>query len=281
VLSQLSDRLNRMGGVISRGTPSGTPSAGPSGLAGATPPTTAPAPEPEPEPEPEPMMKKKRTPRKTPRKTPRHRSVSPEPDWVDALGTLEDPSKTPRAWEAEPVSVGVVRKHYRLRRQGEEAAARARVRRDNELKGKFRRSGARADGAMSSSSDDDEEASKPVVVDDPDITKLYGLAYGAVANDAGARGALVARVDAELRSGGAVLLVAHPDDNDGEAANCRLVLRTLHAACNPTLTDPIPPVPLARADGSVAMRLDPKRRREHAFPLPIPAPEGRGRLSVL
>ncbi|KAH8047071.1 quercetin 2,3-dioxygenase [Aureococcus anophagefferens] len=181
-------------------------------------------------------MMKKRTPRKTPRKTPRHRSVSPEPDWVDALGTLEDPSKTPRAWEAEPVSVGVVRKHYRLRRQGEEAAARARVRRDNELRASFA-GPARADGAMSSSSDDDDdEASKPVVVDDPEITKLYGLAYGAVANDAERR---ASRASAELRSGGPVLLVAHPDDNDGEAANCRLVLRTLHAACNPTLTDPI------------------------------------------
>ena len=289
-LSQLSDRLSRMGQVISRGTPSGTPSAGLGGLTGATPPSTAPVPEvvevespataaAEAE-RPEPKKRAGRTPRRTPRHggtSARGRSVSPEPevDWVDALGRLDDPSKTPRAWEAEPVSVGVVRKQYRLRRKGEEAAIKARLRRNKELGDVYRKRAARGDGG----GDDDDasaapDAAPPVVVDDPDIKRMYGLAYRDIVDGAGTKERLVAQIERELRDGAPVLLVAAPEDNDGEPSSCRLALRTLHAGCNPTLTDPIPPMPLTRADGSVAMKLEPKRQRAREFPLPIPAALG-------
>ena len=64
-----------------------------------------------------------------------------------------------------------------------------------------------------------------------------------------------------------MLLVARPADNDGDASACRLVLRTLHAALNPRLVDPIPPPPVERADGSFAVTLAPEPPRRARTPL--------------
>ena len=57
-----------------------------------------------------------------------------------------------------------------------------------------------------------------------------------------------------------MLLVAHPDDNDGDAASCRSVLRALHHALRPDLREPIPPLPLARPGGAFGMELKPKAK---------------------
>lgn len=69
------------------------------------------------------------------------------------------------------------------------------------------------------------------------------------------------RVDCAVRGGRCVLLVAHPDDNEHESANCRLALRTVHAACHPQLVEQIPPHPQTRADGSITMLIEPIERR--------------------
>ena len=266
-LMDLLSKVKRMESVVSRGTPSGGSAAG---LAGATPPPSAPPPppvpevaEPESEPEGSPVRRAKApSPRKargrrTPRKIP---AAEEDPvEWVDALGKLEDSSKTPRAWaESDPLSVGVVRKHFRLRRKSEEAARLSRTRRNADLKAKY------VTGDVPSDDDDGAAAATgpPAVVDDVDALRIGGLSYAAIVDGAGpARDAAVADAEARLMGGAAVLLVASPDDNDGDASACRLVLRTLHAALNPKLVDPIPPPPVLRADGTFAVRLDAKAPR--------------------
>ena len=49
-------------------------------------------------------------------------------------------------------------------------------------------------------------------------------------------------------------------------ASCRAVLRTLHMALHPKLRDPIPPLPLKRADGAFGMTLRAPPSRVPAAP---------------
>ena len=73
-------------------------------------------------------------------------------------------------------------------------------------------------------------------------------------------------IEDELRDGGTVLLVADPSANDDDEASCRAVLRTLHMALHPKLRDPIPPLPLKRADGAFGMTLRAPPQRGPAAP---------------
>ena len=72
-------------------------------------------------------------------------------------------------------------------------------------------------------------------------------------------------IEDELRDGGTVL-VADPSENENDEASCRAVLRTLHMALHPKLRDPIPPLPIKRADGAFGMTLRAPPSRVPAAP---------------
>ena len=151
------------------------------------------------------------------------------------------------------MSVGVVRRQYRQRRRREERAEKARIRKPRPVQPR-----------RDSSSDEEPEA--PLVHDPPDAKKLYNLSFGDVVEGTSRREALVKSIEDELRDGGTVLLVADPSENENDEASCRAVLRTLHMALHPKLRDPIPPLPLKRADGAFGMTLRAPPSRVPAAP---------------
>ena len=183
---------------------------------------------------------------------------APPPDqdvpWVDKLGSFRDEkARTPRAFSRDPVSVGVVRRQSRQRRRREERAEKARLRKPRPVQPR-----------RDSSSEEEPEA--PLVHDPPDAKKLYNLSFGDVVEGTSRREALVKSIEDELRDGGTVLLVADPSENENDEASCRAVLRTLHMALHPKLRDPIPPLPLKRADGAFGMTLRAPPSRVPAAP---------------
>ena len=146
-----------------------------------------------------------------------------------------------------------MRRQYRQRRRREERAEKARLRKPRPVQP--RRASSR-----------DEEPEAPLVNDPPDAKKLYNLSFGDVVEGTSRREALVKSIEDELRDGGTVLLVADPSENENDEASCRAVLRTLHMALHPKLRDPIPPLPLKRADGAFGMTLRAPPARVPAAP---------------
>lgn len=165
----------------------------------------------------------------------------------------DEKARTPRAFARDPVSVGVVRRQYRQRRRREERAEKARLRKPRPRPPK-----------EESSSESEPEA--PLVHDPPDAKKLYNLSFGDVVEGTSRRESLVKSIEDELRDGGTVLLVADPSENENDEASCRAVLRTLHMALHPKLRDPIPPLPIKRADGAFGMTLRAPPSRVPAAP---------------
>ena len=147
----------------------------------------------------------------------------------------------------------MVRRQYRQRRRREERAEKARIRKPRPVQPR-----------RDSSSEEEPEA--PLVHDPPDAKKLYNLSFGDVVEGTSRREALVKPIEDELRDGGTVLLVADPSENENDEASCRAVLRTLHMALHPKLRDPIPPLPIKRADGAFGMTLRAPPQRGPAVP---------------
>ena len=148
----------------------------------------------------------------------------------------------------------MVRRQYRQRRRREERAEKARIRKPRPVQPR----------RESSSSEEEPEA--PLVNDPPDAKKLYNLSFGDVVEGTSRRESLVKSIEDELRDGGTVLLVADPSENENDEASCRAVLRTLHMALHPKLRDPIPPLPIKRADGAFGMTLRAPPQRVAAAP---------------
>ena len=181
--------------------------------------------------------------------------------WVDALGSLDpradkvirdqyrgaEDAKTPRVFARDPVSVGVIRGQYRERRRREERREEVRIE-QVQLARKPR-------PVQQEGSSESEGDAAPVVQDPPNAKKLYNLCFGDIVEGTARKEELVKSIEDELNNEGTVLLVADPAANEDDEASCRAVLRTLHMALHPKLRDPIPPLPLKRADGSFGMTL--------------------------
>lgn len=73
------------------------------------------------------------------------------------------------------------------------------------------------------------------------------------------RDEIVQTVEGELRRGRPVRLFASLKDNDNDASLCRLGLRTIHAALNPSLVDLIPPPPVRHHRAGHGLVVTPRR----------------------